>query len=245
MGNLFLGLIIMFSTLKSTTIREHNMTNPPLVVLELFTSQGCSSCPPADRLLEKVKNENGNHVIALSYHVDYWNYIGWKDPFSRASFSSKQRKYGNKFYSSSIYTPQIVVNGKEHFVGSNARIMQNKLQHYSSKPPAYSVKVSKFEKEGNNISFNYETEGDGKGRTLRLALVIKERITQIKRGENRNRTLTNTNIVVEEAYLKLEHNKGIANLTIPDIVEKNDELALVVLVESSNMDILGGTQIDL
>ena len=101
----------------------------PIVVLELFTSQGCSSCPPADALLNEVKYKySNNQVIALSYHVDYWNYIGWKDPFSKKEFSDKQRAYSSKFYSNSIYTPQIVVNGKEHFVGSKTAYYEFKIR---------------------------------------------------------------------------------------------------------------------
>jgi hypothetical protein len=79
-------------------------------------------------LLKDVNNNDStSQVLALSYHVDYWNYIGWKDPFSRTEFSDLQRLYGRKFNSSSIYTPQMVINGKEHFVGSNEGILMSKI----------------------------------------------------------------------------------------------------------------------
>ena len=105
-----------------------------VVVLELFTSQGCSSCPSADVLLDKVRNEyKSENVFTLSYHVDYWDYIGWKDPFSQKQFTEKQRSYAQKFNDNRIYTPAVVVNGKEHFVGSNRSKMYAKIKEYQQK----------------------------------------------------------------------------------------------------------------
>jgi hypothetical protein len=90
-----------------------------VVIVELFTSQGCSSCPPADRLLKKLAAEGG--VFPLSFHVDYWNYIGWTDPFSSAEWSERQRRYARAFGTSRVYTPQVVVAGTAECVGSNER----------------------------------------------------------------------------------------------------------------------------
>ncbi|MDO5980292.1 DUF1223 domain-containing protein [Flavivirga spongiicola] len=221
-------------------------TFKPLVVLELFTSQGCSSCPPADDLLNEVKSKySDNQIVALSYHVDYWNYIGWKDPFSKKEFSNKQRAYGRKFNSSSIYTPQIVVNGKEHFVGSKKGVMKSKLDSYLKKTSLNRVVLSNIKKENGAISLDYKVEGAINKKTLRIALVINERITSIKRGENRNRTLKNANIVVEEVYLNLDSGNGKGSISIPDIVTQNDDLSIVALIQAENLDITGGGQIKL
>src|SRR5437899_2881738 len=92
------------------------------VVVELFTSQGCSSCPAADKNLAEIIEKaeaNGQQVIGLSFHVDYWNYIGWKDPYSKAEFTERQRKYALRMNSENIYTPQMIVNGESEFVGSD------------------------------------------------------------------------------------------------------------------------------
>ncbi|OEK08816.1 hypothetical protein A8C32_00640 [Flavivirga aquatica] len=209
----------------------------------MFTSQGCSSCPPADKLLNSVKaSYNSKNVIALSYHVDYWNYIGWKDPFSKKRFSDKQRAYGSKFYSSTIYTPQIVVNGKEHFVGSKKEILKDKLKTYLGKPSGNKIVITQIEKNANQVSFNYKVDGTIAHKILRAALVLNERTTSVSRGENKNRVLKNSNIVVEEVYIDLNDATGKANITIPQIVKEADELALVTLVQTNSLDITGGFQ---
>ncbi len=214
----------------------------PIVVLELFTSQGCSSCPPADVLLDKVKKEHPNSVFALSYHVDYWNYIGWEDPFSDSKFSKKQREYNTKFRYSSNYTPEMVVNGREHFVGSNSSALNSKIQQYQGIKALNSIDISAVKREGAKVQFQYELEGDITGKLLRTVLVLDERTTVVKRGENRNRTLKNSNIVVQENYLDLSNSHGKGIIQIPSWVKPNEKLQLMVLVENTALDITGAAK---
>ncbi len=209
------------------------------VVLELFTSQGCSSCPPADELLKEVKSDN---VIALSYHVDYWNYIGWKDPFSDAKYTQKQQRYASKFFSSSLYTPQVVVNGKEHFVGSNASMLNQKIESYSKEKSNQSISILDIKRNDNFIEFEYAISESILNNNLRIVLVIDERITTVKRGENRNRTLVNNNIVVAEQVFKVRNTTGKGRLQIPAIVNEDDDLSLVLLIENDNLDIITAVQ---
>ena len=213
-----------------------------IVVLELFTSQGCSSCPPADRLLDEVKNDK---IIALSYHVDYWNYIGWDDPFSAKKYTERQKLYSNKFNSSTIYTPQLVINGQEHIVGSNKSLLYTKLRYYSKKKNLNTVRLSKITKTADKVKLNYAVTGNVTQKKIRFILVINERKTSIKRGENINRELLNTNIVINSIENELKDLSGIVTIDIPDVVESSDELTVIALVENDTLDIFGASQIKL
>ncbi|TAL43473.1 MAG: DUF1223 domain-containing protein, partial [Chitinophagaceae bacterium] len=116
-------LLISVTVLSANRLKKQEMTgtNDGFALVELFTSEGCSSCPPADELIEEVQEKySGKNVIALSYHVDYWDRLGWKDPFSSADFTNRQEYYGGIFRLNSIYTPQAVINGETEFVGSNS-----------------------------------------------------------------------------------------------------------------------------
>ncbi len=217
--------------------KVENQVYEPAVVLELFTSQGCSSCPPADVLLDKAKKQYPENVFALSYHVDYWNYIGWEDPFSKSTFTKKQREYNQKFRYRSNYTPQLVVNGKEHFVGSNAAKLSSKISTYKNKKTSNSIALEGIVKSDFGISFDFNLEGNIQGKQLRAVLVLNERTTSIKRGENSNRTLKNSNIVIAEKYIPLKSSRGKSSISIPSIASKGQELTLMLLVEADNLDI--------
>lgn len=229
--------------LKSST--EEVAEYEPIVVLELFTSQGCSSCPSADVLLNKVKKQYTTNVFALSYHVDYWNYIGWKDPFSKSEFTQKQRQYNIKFRNNSNYTPQLVVNGKEHFVGSSSSKMYNKIEMYKKKKTVNNIKLLNVESDNKKVAFDYDIEGNSVGKNMRAILVLDERTTQVKRGENRNRTLKNSNIVVAERSITLDETKGHGAISIPEVVKPNEKIQLIVLVENAAYDITGAVKSDI
>jgi len=242
----YLSLIVVsFKTANSKEDRTTEGDFEPIVVLELFTSQGCSSCPPADILLDKVKNQYPEKVFALSYHVDYWNYIGWEDPFSNANYTKKQSFYNRKFRNNSNYTPQMVINGQEHFVGSNATKLNSKIGKYSTGRAANPIDIVKAGLRNAQIAFDYAVVGYINDKTLRAVLVLDEKTTTVKRGENRNRTLKNSNIVVQEKYIDLKGNSGSGTIQIPSWIDQNDKLQLMVLVENDNMDILGAAKMDL
>jgi len=214
----------------------------PIIVLELFTSQGCSSCPPADVLLNKVKKQYPNEVYALSYHVDYWNYIGWDDPFSKSIYTKRQRNYNQKFRSRSNYTPQLVVNGKEHFVGSSSSKLTAKISEYGKLQSTNKVAISGVNKNEGVVNFTYNIEGEIADKQLRAVLVLNERTTSVKRGENRNRILKNSNIVVAEKYIDLSTANGKAAIKIPSIVSAKENITLLLLSENAIADITGAAK---
>lgn len=214
----------------------------PIVVLELFTSQGCSSCPPADVLLDKAKKDYPDKVFALSYHVDYWDYIGWEDPFGKSTHTKKQGYYNRKFRSKSNYTPQLVVNGREHFVGSNSTKIQAKVNSYGQQKALNKIQLSNVVKSGRDISFDYTVLGDTANTQLHIVLVLDERTTAVKRGENRSRVLKNSNIVIAEKYQPLNSKNKTAAIKIPSIATTSDTLTLMVFTENDILDITGAVK---
>ena len=209
----------------------------PIVVLELFTSQGCSSCPAADNLLDQVKETWGDAVITLSYHVDYWNYIGWEDPFSNAQYSRKQLLYNQKFKNNSNYTPQMVVNGKEHFVGSNSTKLHSKIATYKKVSAENEVVLTEIEKETDKVKFSYRIAGEIENKNIKALLVLDRRTTNVKRGENRHRTLVNSNIVIAEHIENIVSKEGTMNLDIPKKIGAQEKISLVLLIENDTYDI--------
>ncbi|WP_222983900.1 DUF1223 domain-containing protein [Flagellimonas meishanensis] len=245
----FFGLSVMVmakihitSESNEVLVENKELAYPPVVVLELFTSQGCSSCPPADALLQKVSKEHPEQVFALSYHVDYWNYIGWRDPFSKAAYTKKQSEYNRKFGYSGNYTPELVVNGREHFVGSNRVKLYSSIEDHRLKTSENSVMISRVHVEGGKVSFHYAINGPFSGKQLRTVLVLDEKTTQVTRGENRNRELRNTHIVVAEDYVPLFASEGTSSIPIPEMA-KRDKITLMILVEHENLEIVGAAKV--
>ena len=184
------------------------------VLIELFTSQGCSSCPPADKLLSELAKRP--EVVALSFHVNYWDRLGWKDPFARQAYTDRQETYGRKFQASGIYTPQMVVNGKEEFVGSDRQQAEKAI----SKAVALSLTATillESQIEGNTISVNFNLAGNFMGKDFFLALVEDGIETEVKRGENSGKKLHHDNVVRQLEKLPVTHQKaGSLSLTIPE-----------------------------
>jgi hypothetical protein len=168
------------------------------VLVELFTSEGCSSCPPADVLLEKLDRAQPvpeAEILVLSEHVDYWNSLGWKDPFSSHEFSSRQEAYGRRFRLDGVYTPQMVVDGSSEFVGSDsrhalavigqaARVEKVQMRILRIQPTAASPANLRVEVSPGHSS------GD-----VYLAVAENRASSQVLRGENRGRSLQHVAVV--------------------------------------------------
>ena len=161
------------------------------VVVELFTSQGCSSCPPADDLLRKIARDPKlrGKVIPLAFHVDYWNHLGWSDPFSSKKWSARQYSYGRTFKLNGAYTPQMVVDGQTQFVGSNSGALSAAIEQASKRKRDANVALRI---DGPEVVVNASAP-----READLIVVAFENgvTTKIERGENSGRTQVNDAIV--------------------------------------------------
>ncbi len=159
------------------------------IVVELFTSQGCSSCPPADAYLAELAKRDD--VIALSFHVDYWNYIGWSDPFSSREATERQRAYGRTMGKSYVYTPQVVVDGRAETVGSNRHEVSN-LINMAAAAPKIPIAVD-HRKDGTALLRLPETRGVAAD--IWVGFYDDRHRTEVRRGENRGRSIANANVV--------------------------------------------------
>jgi hypothetical protein len=168
------------------------------VLAELFTSEGCNSCPPADDLLAMLLEQQpikGVYVIALSEHVTYWDHQGWKDPFGSPQFTTRQQQYGLRFNLDSIYTPQLIIDGTREFVGSDKRAIERALTD-AAKSPKSPLQVEAA--PGNGV-INASASGPGlsaqKDAELWFALTEDHLVVDVKRGENANKTMRHSGVV--------------------------------------------------
>jgi len=213
-------LTISFSTssLKNKMAKEQE----GFALIELFTSEGCSSCPAADEALGEIqKKYNDKNVLVLSYHVDYWNKLGWKDIFSDASFTQRQEYYSNIFRLNNIYTPQAVINGKKEFIGSNKSELTSSIEEQLNERSPVSIKLNTVQNSEGRIDVHYSAEGvDAKKEQAIFVLVQKMATSEIKKGENKGRTLHHINIVRNIFYLPLK--EKTTNFTLPAGFSKED-----------------------
>lgn len=180
-------------------------------VVELFTSEGCSSCPPADQLIEELQQNNPDAPLyILSYHVDYWDHQGWKDTFSDHAYTLRQQQYASWLRLETIYTPQMIVNGQKEHVGSNAQASVQAINEALNKPTESNLTLHASH-NNHQLALHYRYDGDVSGKTILLALVQKKGSSQVTAGENEGRKLPHVQIVRQ---LLQEEGKREAQLQI-------------------------------
>lgn len=173
----------MICLFAAMTLLSLKASSQGFIVLELFTSEGCSSCPPAEELLSKIPPNK--QVYILEYHVDYWDRLGWKDMFSSHQFSERQYQY-SQYLSSQVYTPQLVMNGTSECIGSDAAIVNRTINAALSAPAKATLNVQGTI-QGGKLTVSQKN--------ILVAVVQKSAVIQVKRGENEGRTLTHIQIV--------------------------------------------------
>lgn len=245
------GRLIAFLTMglaACPVARADEPTGPvarPFALVELFTSEGCSSCPPADKLLgEIVAKARTNHerVYPLAFHVDYWNYLGWRDPFSDAAYSRRQEDYAGAVNPHRAYTPQVIVNGREIFVGNDGGRIQQSIDKALAQPA--SVAVSLSIRDGDVVE--YEVTGNTRGAVLHLAVVERDLVNKIPRGENAGRTLHHDNVVRAFHTVALsDASTGRIAIALPRSANREHASVIGYVQDAKSRAILGASGIDL
>ena len=172
----------------------------PAVLVELFTSEGCSSCPPADRVLSRLEQQPSNNeaeIITLALHVDYWNYLGWRDEFSQKQFSERQSGYAERFKLDSIYTPQMVVDGQTQFVGSNLD-NANKAINDAAKNQKATIEILNA---AGKLKIKIADAPAHDDAYVWLAIAEDDLKTNVRRGENGGKTLEHVSVAREMKLL--------------------------------------------
>jgi len=210
-------------------------TAPATVVVELYTSQGCSSCPPADELLRELSRKDG--VIALALHVDYWDYIGWKDSFARPEHGERQRAYARASGGNMVYTPQIVVEGNARVAGAKAMSVLNAIEAQRAASPKVALSVERS--EGALVVEARALSQIASDLVVQLVRYQPEGSVEILRGENAGRSWTYTNIVT--AWDVVAEWDGTAPLAL-HLDAPGDAPAVVIVQETGHGPILAAAE---
>ena len=252
---------IISSATRSASSPNQSSSTP--VIVELFTSEGCSSCPPADQLLSRLDKEQsipGVNIIVLSQHVDYWNQLGWRDPYSSAQFSARQSSYADAFGRDGVYTPQMVVDGRWEFVGSSATKAHEAITESASSPKAkvqIEITPNTETRDSGTVQFTVRVEDipaitAGDTAEVLLAITESDLSSSVARGENAGRNLRHTAVVRQLATIgSISKAKDQASFTAAPVVNilnkwKRDKLRAVVIVqERVSRHVLGANAIEL
>ncbi len=231
---------MLFFLIGNSVFSQNNSKG--FALLELYTSEGCSSCPPADELLGKIQNEyRDKNVYVLAYHVDYWDKQGWKDIFSNADFTKRQYDYAQFLGKEPIYTPQVIINGKTDYIGSQETSLRNGIKSALSKPALASLSLEASQNE-NSLSVNYNVEGTSRNSRLLLAVVQKEAKSNVKRGENANRVLSHYQIVRNLQSVDLNKaKKGTTSIHLPKNYNAQD-FEIIGFVQDMNSGVILGVK---
>lgn len=219
MKNLIAATMVFYAGLSAPLFAQDSP-----VVVELFTSQGCASCPPADALLLDLARRDD--VIALALHVDYWDYIGWKDQFALAAHTKRQRRYARAAGRKMIYTPQMIVNGTDDVVGAHAKEIADLIARYQSEK---AVAIVKAEREGGLLIVEASPVSEALHGPLSVQVIqyTPLRTSEITRGENAGRRLDYANVV--DRWTKLKDWNGAAPYRAE--AETDADRPVVVLIQ--------------
>ncbi|MBS1530174.1 MAG: DUF1223 domain-containing protein [Bacteroidetes bacterium] len=244
MKSKILIIIAALGTIAATTsafITDKSPADKGFAVVELFTSEGCSSCPPADALIAKLHKETSDKPIyILAYHVDYWDRLGWKDAFSNPAYSDRQKQYARWLKSSELYTPQAIVNGSKQFVGSDESTLRNTIKADLAEPAKTDLVLTGLKAAGNKVTVKYEAKGSTDNSVLMVAFVERNATTKVMKGENAGRTISHVQIVRELQSIKLNgHTDGTTSLAVPSGFTP-EGFEMIAFVQNTSNGVISG-----
>lgn len=265
LGAVVLGVLRVGGSIPSRTGAPEIQQNPPAdtskktpVVVELFTSEGCSDCPPADALLARLQQAqpvSGADVIILEEHVDYWDHQGWADPFSSSDFTRRQNDYAEAFRIYSIYTPQMVVDGRTEFVGSRDGAARQAIAEAARSPKvAVHLRVAGNDKSGVPLEVRIEKlVGATNGNRAEVFMAITENHlhSDVGAGENSGRKLDHNGVVRRLERIGNADPQAVEAFTGQPVVKlsshwnRSNLRAVVFVQEKSSRHILGAAEIPL
>jgi hypothetical protein len=253
-GGVVTGLVAIFSFAMQGGCGTNDAAGPStkpagVAVVELFASQGCSSCPPAEAVLADVQKESakaGRPVYPLVFHVDYWNHLGWADPFSDPAYTARQQGYASALHLDSLYTPQMIVNGRTQFVGSNRPQCDRAIADALATPATDAVTAVVTADDANGHKLVYTVEGPVADSVLNVAVVEDNLSTKVERGENGGQTLDQPSVVRWFKTVRLEK-AGPGQISIPALrgVDSKNAHVLVYIQKSDSRTITGATAVAL
>jgi len=242
MNKAIASLLLLSLTALLSMTTPNRPASQSVVVLELFTSQGCSSCPPADQVLRELSQQGsyaGKNVYGLSFHVDYWNRLGWQDPFSTKEFTDRQRAYDRRL-KTQTYTPQLVINGRQEAIGGQKGRILQLIQQQS---PTTSVEITgKTAYSSDQVTVAYALSEAGPYQ-VNAALVQQEAETDVRTGENGGRTLRNVNVVRQFKSVTPAGTSGSLSLSLPSGLARNQTALFLYVQRTDNLQIVGALQL--
>jgi len=242
---LFVYLAALFFLPASCVLADEQ--DKPFAVVELFSSEGCSSCPAADLLVSKLTawaRQNNKPVYPLIFHVDYWNGLGWRDTFSNPLFTQRQKEYAKVFRDQGVYTPEMIVNGSDAFAGADNDRLQKNLEQELAAQVNVSLNIS-LKKQGNQVLIKYSAEGFMDGDLINFALVERGLTTDVVTGENAGRTLHHDNVVREFRTKPISDVEGSLSMPLNKISDLTQASLIAYIQNPQTMLIEDAKQIDL
>lgn len=246
--NYFLTATVVIILCTTTALADPQQDGgKPFVLIELFTSEGCSSCPPADTNLIQITQaarQNNVRVFTLGFHVDYWDYLGWRDEFSSPQYTQRQRQYSGAFKTTSIYTPQMIINGTHQFGGYKRDVANRLISEYLTIQPKTALNLNII-KEGRDLTIDYTLKPLPNNTVIHFAIVERAIQTNVKRGENSGRQLAHSNVVRLFKTTPVKNTNDTVALTIPQDVNRKNASLIAYVQKKSDMTILGANTSDL